>query len=1616
MEADASDGAVMMAASSGPPRRLQGVTQRPTELLTIPRRHLGANVSSSSSSSSESGDDENQKPKRNPVHNSLKKAAEKKFRKRYLLLQQAYEHRLQALASQVRHVVAELQIDSTIPCLQEDPLTTEYAHARIAEIIQESFFGEREKYIKIVTDQFAWQTNDLRDAEQQLRTVQRKEKAVQQKYKQTQMELQEARRQLDLHTEEAKAQYACVLQQREKIEQLTTEREQCRLQVERMQHTTESLHLLRLEYDAFKVRAQNESEQNRSIQEDLKHQLQQLREARDKADSDRKSAEQHSAHLEHLLALAEKKNDELSRSILQVHAEEFPTKLLKLEHTLEEQRRVNTTLEKENEHLKKRYEEFGEQVETYMEEQAQTRAALVKKADEQTQELRAEIGAVRQQGIDAVKAKHNELLRIADQVKFRQDALTKAEQKNAALEERVNALETMGADEKLRQAKAVSDMEKEISQLRLRLEKEQEKIKEQEARMVEVKQGYEHKIAAMQEAHDQQQHQSLKERELEARTRWQNDFVAKQEARIESLKNKYDAALEAQQNELLRARQIAIDAAKSATEKVEEVKAQHQNQREDAEEARRLREEARDAERQRAEIEKARETEHRKQLRELDEREKRLIEREQLLLKKERDRERRKAAEEAVATAAGNKKSEVTPSVVVLNMNASEDQEHEEKIAGGAIAIVNKRNAPRPLPRASENNQETDIHEDCVPRAQHKAELQAHEAQIALEAEKRVQKQMQEFQERKEREMRNAMVNVRKGIQKLEASLENEKAERKRFEEELFSERQEFVTVKSNLEEAKEAKRTMAQRLEEANNNIGRLRDLVKDALHKQMAAEERMRAAQDATARTTQDKEELQNHLDQVKKELKSCVSELKVLRAEVQTSRNASDGFAQQVEILRKQLEQQAKHFEEELAQANEDKVAEMGKLSSELWMQIRALEVQLEERSGQSEELEARSSGAQRSIEELRSYKEQLERKLEETRADQVKQRERFNDLARMYKSSSESMKAKLQEEQQKQEHLERALDDALQQRDRVKNNKRKALEACHLRVQRLEKECQELRERVASEMQAALSRFLETTRLAGAEANVFLKQALQAQNAEAHQHMEKVVNEWRVRVEEKEKELLTVLAHQKVDDQTKFDQLMTQLEHKSLLLQQADDEKAALAKRASEFEQIVKKLEHENELRALEQFHLADRLSSSQSVTEREAEEKQQLRESMARVSNTSKVLLTFVLRLMKDQRIDKTSVEAVQKRVGTGPESWDAEALQRDLSKLRQQVNDKVQTQSTQATEAEIKSLQVELDAAKAAFKSLVKAEWSASDGFSEHLPWYVAAVRAVKMEMARLAQEIEHERAAVVSREMETKGVSTSAEKLQQTIAALEFEKETLKHELNLHLQTLQKKRDQDLQDQREDYERRLEQLQRRHGKEQMKVKEEHQLTIEQLTDSLETERKKHAKLKQDTMTARVDLERLQGELEERPKKLEKEISELRDELVKWKRKAKLATKSMASLTPGTPGRHMSMLFASSFHGTDDGSSDASHHSLLPTTPRRPSTAMSDLSNLMEQSLQDLRKDNEEAQQHTPRYKLHLPKTPRSSHPSPLPIPLRIPIHPSPMRRRSSLSPRTPTR
>lgn len=211
---------------------------------------------------------------------ALRRAVEHKFRLRYDALQQAYEQRLRALAAQVMAAAAQFQQDAAVRCLQEDPLTLEFASARLGEIVQESFFGEREKHVKAMSDQIAWQASDLRELQHKLRLAQRRESEAQQQCKVAQRDLAAVHHQLELRVQELQEHKAQSEKQQEKLADALAAKDSLRTDVETLKHAVQSLTGVKSEYAEFKERVHTEQQKEERARSDLSRSIKEMETSR----------------------------------------------------------------------------------------------------------------------------------------------------------------------------------------------------------------------------------------------------------------------------------------------------------------------------------------------------------------------------------------------------------------------------------------------------------------------------------------------------------------------------------------------------------------------------------------------------------------------------------------------------------------------------------------------------------------------------------------------------------------------------------------------------------------------------------------------------------------------------------------------------------------------------------------------------------------------------------------------------------------------------------------------------------------------------------------------------------------------------------------------------------------------------------------------------------------------------------------------------------------------------------------------------------------------------------------------------------------------------------------
>ncbi|ETI56325.1 hypothetical protein F443_01075 [Phytophthora nicotianae P1569] len=1509
--------------------------------------------------------------KRTSARRELKRSIEKKFRLRYTSLQQAYEQRLEVLAVRVQEVVTQLHEDATIQCLKENALTHEYASARLGEIVHECFYGERERYVKAMSDQIAWQASDLREIQQKLRVVQKREHNAQRQWRLAQRDIQALHHQLDVRVKELQEHNKREIDFRTRCRAVIAERDAARKEVDVLKQNVQAIETLQQEHEALKGRMQQKEKEGLAARGELDRSIKQLQEAKNKLELEKQASEQEVTHLKHLLSMSESKMREVAQALHQLQSEDYPAKLARMESELAHQQQMATLAEKDHEDLKRRYQEFGEQVEQYMNEQTQEKAAIALKGEEQVKQLQTQLEIVGRQAQDALKTKQNEVTRVMDQLKFRQEALNKAEKKLASLEESAKATEAQQVETNLRHEKQVGGLEKEIVRWRHALEKEQEKVASLQNALAETKDKYERKIVSLQDAITRQNRQGAQEKELEARTRWQNEFVAKQDARIQELKEKYDTALENQQAELLQARQMALDTANAAAAKWEKAKLA-QKQEEDLERRRRAEDAVR--EKDRKEEQRALQMAQKRMQQEFDEREKRLMERERALMEKEKRVERQQ--EEAKKTASSVPVAS-TPSVVVLNVNSTDEEVDDHQ--GSESALVKVASKSR---RHSEKFGRQEVEGgNNIPLAQHTAELQANEAQAALRAEERVQKLMQEFQERKESEFRAAMVNVRKGIQKLEVSLEETRAEKKRIEEQLLSERQAFVALKNEYGEAKDAKRTVVQRLEEANENIGKLRTVVGDLQAKCQSLEEQCKS-------TVVQKEECEaiaasaqksnDHLREQLTRLTEAAAHLEnSLDTSVESSEQSKKELLDRIAVLEHHIQAREEHFEAEMSAMEEENTRELRNVSSQYDTNLRKLQETIDTVQQGYMEQEAKAKQLGSTVRELTAAKDSLLTLVENMKTESSKQRKDFADLSRMHKNLSESMNGRvnavneaLEEERSRRVSTEMRALKAEKLAEHIKSDRERCLRTCRQNLQQLAREWKEVRKGVSSEMNVGWVYLQKELAVAGVEWRKRTEELLQEADTVWTRKAKQDKQEWKKRLSQKDKEMDGLLSSQRVNDQTKYDQVVARLEKKAQELEELETRLTTQMDLNSDLQRSVQRLEEDHRLGLVELSSLQERLSAAQIATQQETKEKDRVSALLKTQKAMCDKYRSFASSVAKQGGAELTDSVLNDDNADIENEhsAWNVRMFSDELTKLATRLQEtqaqaihKAIAEATVDTKEGVSApLLSELEAAKSALKFLWGETTPDTDNgeYDGHLPWYVRAARTVRKERDAHDQMVSTMQRDLAAKEAENKEILDSKKKWQEANNLLRFEKDTLLREMELLRQTMQKRKEQELQELQAECNVRIEQLKQRHDRAIMKSDQDYETAMNQLRDMLESERRATSHAKNELIELKMTLERTEDELKEAQQKLNKETDELRETVSKWKRKAKLAMKNGGTGVSSKTNLHMS----SSSMGTEE-DSDASYRMMYPQS-RRASNAMADLSSLMEQSLVSIRKES----------------------------------------------------
>ncbi|GAB9473090.1 Transketolase [Globisporangium polare] len=595
------------------------------------------------------------------------------------------------------------------------------------------------------------------------------------------------------------------------------------------------------------------------------------------------------------------------------------------------------------------------------------------------------------------------------------------------------------------------------------------------------------------------------------------------------------------------------------------------------------------------------------------------------------------------------------------------------------------------------------------------------------------------------------------------------------------------------------------------------------------------------------------------------------------------------------------------------------------------------------------------------------------------DRSQQRKEFSNLTRIHKNLAETMDKRVNEEIAERQRVEALLFDAQKEINNIKLHKQRVLLVYKMHLGQLKKDMLEMRKTVKSEMKVSMRHLEKDFAVIGGHFENQVALDLQGKSSTFQRQLESEREQWKQQVQEKEQEISGLFGSQRVNDQSKYDQIAQRLEVKTQELKTAQTQLVNEKSANTSLQLALHTLENDAERLKTEQSRLQEQLSSSKVRSERNADEQERSRAMLERTTRACRVFHNFVVSMMKAHSLSPPGV-LLRESDASWQEKLDEHQLTAELDRAAESLYEHSQKAILKAKVEGSESVLSELEAAKNALHAL----WSnaeAGDGVYQRLPWYVAASRTVKQRQDDAERKLSALKLDSSAKDMQIQELRQQKIQLQEANNVLRFEKETIVREMSLLSQTLSRKRDQDIQEVRLDLERKMEQAKHNYGTEKMKTDQEYQITIEQLRDSLEAERRSYSSLKSQSMTYQMEMEKAHEELKDKIVRLEKEVDEIRDAAVKWKRKAKLAVRSTTSSVVGanTPTRAHFLMSASS-HGTEN-DSERSFRMVFPPpwtprtprtpltprtprTPRRPSSAIADLSSLMEESLHSMRKES----------------------------------------------------
>ncbi len=220
-----------------------------------------------------------------------------------------------------------------------------------------------------------------------------------------------------------------------------------------------------------------------------------------------------------------------------------------------------------------------------------------------------------------------------------------------------------------------------------------------------------------------------------------------------------------------------------------------------------------------------------------------------------------------------------------------------EQMVQQQLSSVRKSMQPEPVERMLEVY-ETKIksyQKDYISRGEHEQMIKEVDQRFQMERqaiknkyEAECQLKLRELEDRKTKEFNATLSNIKEGVRTLEQELDKEKSNNRKLIDKVEREHKSSHTLQLSLEEQDQKKKMMAKSLEDATDNVSRLKDILQAENQKRMAVQKLYDDMLDESQLLRQQIDDLRAHSDMLDRVIANHKNDMNKLRE----SGNADSG----------------------------------------------------------------------------------------------------------------------------------------------------------------------------------------------------------------------------------------------------------------------------------------------------------------------------------------------------------------------------------------------------------------------------------------------------------------------------------------------------------------------------------------------------------------------------------------------------------------------------------------------------------------------------------------------------------------------------------------------------